>query len=175
MSQSIDNNNINEYRRLNYEARLRDREEEYQKRIRTMNLLMDAAVKQQQQIDNNNNNDNGKRQKSIGRIGVLVQNPYAYLTQAQMDKIRNIVEEIHVNGYAILENFLSNEKVMYLRQEMDRLFNDGVKNMQRRFNRDTTKGDVTTHIHNAMAKTRALDDIIMEPMILGIIASSMAT
>ena len=50
MSQSIDNNNINEYRRLNYEARLRDREEEYQKRIRTMNLLMDAAVKQQQQI-----------------------------------------------------------------------------------------------------------------------------
>ena len=96
MSQSIDNNNINEYRRLNYEARLRDREEEYQKRIRTMNLLMDAAVKQQQQIDNNNNNDNGKRQKSIGRIGVLVQNPYAYLTQAQMDKIRNIVEEIHV-------------------------------------------------------------------------------
>ena len=172
MSQSNDNNNdnINEYRRLNYEARLRDREEEYQKRIRTMNLLMDAAVKQQQQIDNNNNNDNGKRQKSIGRIGVLVQNPYAYLTQAQMDKIRNIVEEIHVNGYAILENFLSNEKGLYLRQEMDRLFNDGVKNMQRRFNRDTKKGDVTTHIHNAMAKTRALDDIIMEPMILGIIA-----
>ena len=123
MSQSIDNNNdnINEYRRLNYEARLRDREEEYQKRIRTMNLLMDAAVKQQEQIDNNNNNDNGKRQKSIGRIGVLVQNPYAYLTRAQMDKIRNIVEEIHVNGYAILENFLSNCQI-YPKDLLNTLF-----------------------------------------------------
>ena len=69
--------------------RLREREREYQGRLKTMARLRERAAKAAE----------GKAPRA-GRH-TLVSNPFRALSEAQAGRVMEVVEEIHTRGYAV--------------------------------------------------------------------------
>ncbi len=89
------------------------------------------------------------------------------LTTEAARRVQRIVSEVASNGYAILTDFLTPEALEKTRQEMAHIFEmTGSRDANRR---GRYSGTQTVHVHNLFAKTRAVDDIAVDPMLLKII------
>ena len=89
------------------------------------------------------------------------------LSEEDSSLVKRLVADVATSGFAILPGFLSPERLKRIRKEMAPIF-------EMTGNRDAGKGGrykgiQTVHIHNLFAKTRAVDDIAIDPMLLMII------
>ena len=164
-----------EIARLDREARLRDRERDYEQRMEAMLQLRAKAAE-------------GGGSGGGSRVGphTLVSNPFLDLTEAQADRVFEMIEEIHHTGYAIYEGLCSPEEVAALNAGLPW---DGVPRLSERLGdsragadevmepgdwklgHDTKYGGrQTKHIHNVFAKTRAADAVACKPELLAVVA-----
>ena len=70
---------------------------------------------------------------------------------------------IEQDGFAVVEDFLSSEEVEELREGLAPVFDDIGSRM------DKEHGQQTVHTHNLLAKTRAVDELLMNDRMLSII------
>lgn len=89
------------------------------------------------------------------------------LTTADAERVRQAVSDVASNGYAIVPDFLSADQLAKTVDEMAPIFD-------MTGDRDATKGGrhsgiQTVHVHNLFAKSRAVDDIAIDPVLLMII------
>lgn len=89
------------------------------------------------------------------------------LDEEQLACVDRAVADVERNGFAIVEGFLSPERLERTRREMEPIF-------EMTTHRDATgkgrySGIQTVHVHNLFAKTRAADDIAIDPVLLMII------
>ncbi len=77
------------------------------------------------------------------------------------------IASVDQDGYAIVEGFLSPERLERVRREMEPVFEmTGSRDTQ---GKGRYSGIQTVHVHNLFAKTRAVDDIAIDPLLLHII------
>ena len=81
--------------------------------------------------------------------------------------VDSVVSDVREHGYAIVEAFLAPDRLEQVRQDMEPIF-------RRTGSRDTQgkgrhSGIQTVHVHNLFAKTRAVDAVAIDPMLLAII------
>ena len=89
------------------------------------------------------------------------------LSTKNQSTVEKAVEEIKESGYAIVPSFLSPEKVDELRVSLEPIFaltgNRDVKDGKRGW-----PGKQTVHIPNLYAKTRAIDNLSIDPVLISI-------
>ena len=89
------------------------------------------------------------------------------LGAADAARVKQAVCDVAATGYAVVADFLSAERLEKVRREMIPIF-------EMTGNRDASGGGrhsgiQTVHVHNLFAKSRAVDDIAIDPLLLMII------
>ncbi|XOV85817.1 MAG: phytanoyl-CoA dioxygenase family protein [Pseudomonadota bacterium] len=86
------------------------------------------------------------------------------LSDTDAKRVARAVFDVQQNGYAIIPDFLSPTRLARLRLEMEPIF-------EQTGTRDATgsgryTGQQTVHVHNLFAKTTAVDEIAIDPVLL---------
>jgi len=107
----------------------------------------------------------------INRVMKLKPNPALTdgieLSSQDQERVTLAVADVKRVGYAIIEDFLDAERLARVQADMEPIF-------QMTGERDATgsgrhEGLQTVHVHNLFAKTRAADDIAIDPILLAAI------
>lgn len=77
--------------------------------------------------------------------------------------LQSVVEEVREEGYAVVPDFLGEETIEQLRRDLAPIFDD----IGSRSSKDY--GQQTIHTHNLLAKTRAVDELLMDDKLLSLI------
>ena len=77
--------------------------------------------------------------------------------------IEHVVEAMREEGYAVVPDFLDKETIERLRQDLAPVFDDIGSRSTKDF------GQQTIHTHNLLAKTRAVDGVLMDDKLLTLI------
>ena len=77
--------------------------------------------------------------------------------------IDHVVDEVREEGFAVVPDFLDEESVEQLRQDLAPIFDDISSRPSKEF------GQQTIHTHNLLAKTRAVDSLLVEDKLLNLI------
>ena len=86
------------------------------------------------------------------------------LPPEQRSRVDAAVADVATHGYAIMEAFLDAEMLHRVRGEMEPIFQQtGSRDTQ---GRGRHAGIQTIHVHNLFAKTRAVDEIAVDPLLL---------
>ena len=89
------------------------------------------------------------------------------LTGIDVERVSNAVADVASKGYAIIPEFLSSTWLARVREEMEPIFAMTGERDASRGGR--YQGIQTVHVHNLFAKTRAADEIAIDPLLLKII------
>ena len=89
------------------------------------------------------------------------------LTPSEAERVRQAVQTVQQQGFAIVEGFLSADRLERIRTEMAPIFEMTTERDASISGRYT--GTQTVHVHNLFAKTSAVDEIAIDPMLLKII------
>ena len=87
-------------------------------------------------------------------------------------RVKKAVEDVERQGFAIIQDFLSTQDLDAIREQMAPIFEmTGTRNANdsRGSHRRGYFGVQAVHVHNLFAKTRAVDDIAIDPLLLLII------
>ena len=87
-------------------------------------------------------------------------------------RVKKAVEDVERQGFAIIQDFLSTQDLDAIREQMAPIFEmTGTRNANdsRGSHRKGYFGVQAVHVHNLFAKTRAVDDIAIDPLLLLII------
>mmetsp|Transcript_31653 Transcript_31653/g.39005 ORF Transcript_31653/g.39005 Transcript_31653/m.39005 type:complete len:185 (-) Transcript_31653:448-1002(-) len=76
---------------------------------------------------------------------------------------KKIIQSLRENGYAIIENFLSEERTIAMKEELTTLTN------RLPIGRNDFEGYKTKRIYALFAKTRSFDDLAIHPLLLEVI------
>src|SRR5262245_5986358 len=79
---------------------------------------------------------------------------------ATADEVVAVIDEL---GFAVVEDVLAPEKVEAIRRDLDQVLQDVP------LGRNDFEGFKTKRIYNIFAKTRALDDVALHPLLLGVL------
>lgn len=78
-------------------------------------------------------------------------------------QIERIAQKVEESGYAVVPDFLDEDRLRQLRNDLKPIF-DAIGS------RESAKfGQQTIHTHNLLAKTRAVDELLLDPLLLGLI------
>ena len=94
------------------------------------------------------------------------------IDQSGLARVKKAVQEVERQGFTIVRNFLSDRELSEIRERMAPIFElTGTRNAKdlRGGNRKGYDGVQTVHVHNLFAKTRAVDGIATDPLLLLII------
>jgi len=83
------------------------------------------------------------------------------------ERIQQAIADVDRQGYAIVEDFLDPTRLESVRREMVQIFEMTGERDARKNGRYT--GIQTVHVHNLFAKTRAVDTIAIDPLLLKLI------
>ena len=89
------------------------------------------------------------------------------LSSAQQDAVDRAVLEVKQDGYAIVVGFLDADTLARVRKDMAPIFKMTTERDANKRGRYT--GIQTVHVHNLFAKTRAVDEIAIDPVLLHVI------
>jgi ectoine hydroxylase-related dioxygenase (phytanoyl-CoA dioxygenase family) len=96
------------------------------------------------------------------------------LSPADEARVANAVSDIEELGFAIVHDFLGEERLERVRNEMEPIFaQTGERDVSKGRARPGYGGIQTVHVHNLFAKTRAADDIAIDPVLLKIIEGTL--
>nr|MCS5567030.1 phytanoyl-CoA dioxygenase family protein [Pseudomonadales bacterium] len=87
-------------------------------------------------------------------------------------RVKKAVEDVERQGFAIIQDFLSTQDLDAIREQMAPIFEmTGTRNANdsRGSHRKGYFGVQAVHVHNLFAKTRAVDDIAIDPLLLLVI------
>jgi len=83
-----------------------------------------------------------------------------------LELVNTVVAQIHIQGYAIVPGLLDAEQVEHVRDGMEPLFAAS----RRMFVKNDPRGaPQTIHIHNVLAKSRAADEVAVNPLLRAIV------
>ena len=86
------------------------------------------------------------------------------LTKADQKRVDDAVVAVQAKGFAILPDFLDADRLASVQQQLEPIF---AMTTQRDADRKGRySGLQTVHVHNLFAKTRAIDDIAIDPILL---------
>lgn len=88
------------------------------------------------------------------------------LSEEEQALVDRCVQGVKEDGYAIVENFLDDDRLEWLRDEMEPIFE---MTGNRASDRPGWDGMQTVHVPNLFGKTRAADDLAIDPIILSIV------
>jgi len=88
------------------------------------------------------------------------------LSEEEQAIVDRCVQGLKENGYAIIENFLDDARLEWLRDEMEPIFE---MTGNRVSDRPGWEGMQTVHVPNLFGKTRAADELAIDPIILSIV------
>ena len=94
------------------------------------------------------------------------------LDQPDSARVKIAIQEVDRQGYSIVRDFLSEQELSDVREQMAPIFElTGNRNAKdsRGSHRKGYYGVQTVHVHNLFAKTRAVDDVATNPLLLLII------
>jgi ectoine hydroxylase-related dioxygenase (phytanoyl-CoA dioxygenase family) len=77
--------------------------------------------------------------------------------------LQTIVDEVQEEGYAVVPDFLEKDRLERLRRDLAPIFDGIGSRPSKEF------GQQTIHTHNLLAKTRAVDDVLMDDKLLTLI------
>ena len=80
-----------------------------------------------------------------------------------------VLDSMKVNGYCIIENFLSQERVDAIHAELSEIC-DGIE-----YGRNSFEGYGTKRIYALFAKTRQFDDLAIDPLVLKVVEGVLQT
>lgn len=89
------------------------------------------------------------------------------LSESDTERCSTALADIEAQGFAIVEGFLNPSQLERVRQDMTPIFAMTTERDASRFGRYS--GIQTVHVHNLFAKTTAVDDIAIDPLLLHII------
>ena len=95
--------------------------------------------------------------------------PLKRLSNKNQFTIQNILPSLDYHGYCILENFLSNDNLSRLKNDMSRLLKTTP------FGRNRFEGAKTQRCYSLFQKTRELDELVVNPLILEILEEIFGT
>ena len=93
----------------------------------------------------------------------------ASLQDVDLERVLSVVEEVHLNGYAIVTDFLTPDTVEQVRTGMAPLFTS-TANMFKQFDHGRYDGHQTIHVQNVLAKTDAADQVAANPLLRALVA-----
>ena len=91
------------------------------------------------------------------------------LTESQQNTVAMAVADIETQGFAICENFLGSEVLERLRTELAPIF--AITGNRETRGKGRWSGTQTVHVHNLFGKTRAADEVAIDPVVLSILES----
>ena len=89
--------------------------------------------------------------------------PYNPLAEKVTMKVSKVKEQVSEVGYAVVPDFLDLETVEQLRVDLEPVFDEIGSRVS------TEYGQQTIHTHNLLAKTRALDEVLVDDRLLELI------
>lgn len=96
------------------------------------------------------------------------------LSDTDIQQADEVVRKVQTVGYAVLPDFLDTERLEHLRAALEPIFaKTGSRDVSGGRNRPGYQGVQTVHVHNLFAKTRAVDQIAVDPLLLKIIAGAL--
>ena len=78
-------------------------------------------------------------------------------------QIERIAEQVNESGYAVVSEFLDSSMLRQLRRDLTPIFDAIGSRQSEKF------GQQTIHTHNLLAKTRAVDELLLDSRLLGLI------
>lgn len=95
------------------------------------------------------------------------------LTSAQQSSVDAAIQGVNEDGFAIIPNFLDARRLARARETLAPIFEMTTQRNADKGGRYS--GIQTVHVHNLFAKTRAVDDIAIDPMLLFTIEGVLGT
>ena len=90
------------------------------------------------------------------------------LTDLQQGKVDQAIAEVRAKGFSIIAEFITSGRLARVRAAMEPIFAMTTERDASRSGRHS--GTQTVHVHNLFAKTDAVDEIAIDPVLLKIIA-----
>jgi ectoine hydroxylase-related dioxygenase (phytanoyl-CoA dioxygenase family) len=111
--------------------------------------------------------------------GATLWHPQQPLSLDQTAVVWQAVRDLHENGFAIVEGFLSDEQIQRVRDGMAPQFDDvrklfEVMSGELYKSDDPAAGRQTRHLQNVLAKTRAADEVAAHPVLRAIVAGTLS-
>lgn len=122
------------------DGRLRDRDRELERRMASLDSAWAGVAARGDRVD--------------GRFGQL------------MALVKEIVEQVHTQGYVIVPSLLDAKQVERIREAMEPLF---IATRRMFATLDPRGPRQTIHIQNVLAKTRAADEVAINPLLRAIV------
>lgn len=93
------------------------------------------------------------------------------LSQTDAQRVAEAISHVNTHGYAIVPGFLDEERLQRIRDAMQPIFEQTEsRDVSNQPNLRPGYGGIqTVHVHNLFAKTRAADDVAIDPLLLKII------
>jgi hypothetical protein len=87
-----------------------------------------------------------------------------------LGRVANAVADVHEHGYAVIPGLIGPARVERLRMTLEPMFKASIDAFERL---DATKPRQAFHIHNALAKTRGADELILDPFLRAVIGGTL--